>query len=71
MCAHLKRVIESVDGRGVHGTDHLQDTVEVIQLLKHLQDLNDPGHHGHALLQVLRLYDTPEGREESVRNSRA
>lgn len=39
---YLKGVVQSVDRRRVHGTDDLQNPVEVVEFLKNLQDLNDP-----------------------------
>lgn len=57
---YLEGVVEPIHRRRVHGADHLEDAVKVIELLKDLQDLDDAGHHGYALLQVLRLHDTPE-----------
>lgn len=57
---YLEGVVEPVYRGRVHGADHLEDAVEVIELLKDLQDLDDAGHHGYALLQVLRFHNTPE-----------
>lgn len=59
---YLEGVIQSVDRRRVHGTDHLQDSVKVVQFLENLQDLDDPRHDGDSFLQVLRFYDTPAER---------
>ncbi len=56
---HLKSVVESVDWDRVDGTDDLQHAVEVVELLENLQNLYDPRQHGHPLLKVHRLYDTP------------
>lgn len=53
-------MVEPVYRRRVHGADHLEDTVKVIELLKDLQDLDDAGHHSYTLLQVLRFHNTPE-----------
>lgn len=57
---YLEGVVEPVHRRRVHGADHLEDAVKVIELLEDLQDLDDARHHGYALLQVLRFHDTPE-----------
>lgn len=56
-------MVQSVDRRGIHGADDLQNAVEVVEFLKDLQDLDDPRHDGHSFLQVLRLYDTPAERK--------
>ncbi len=63
---HLEGVVESVDGRWVHGAHHLQNAVEVIELLKDLQDLDDARYDGHTLLYVLRFYDAPEKHEKAL-----
>lgn len=62
-------MVESVDGRRVHGAHHLQNTIEVIELLKDLQDLDDARYDGHTLLHVLRFYDAPEKHEKPLETS--
>lgn len=57
---YLEGVVEPVYRRRVHGTDHLEDAIKVIELLKDLQDLDDARHHGCTLLQVLRFHNTSE-----------
>ncbi len=52
-------MVQPVDRRRVHGTDHLQNSIKVVKFLKNLQDFDDPRHDGNAFLQVLRFYDTP------------
>lgn len=64
---YLKGVVEAVHRRRVHGADHLEDAVKVIELLKDLQDLDDARHHGYTFLQVLRLHNTPK---ENTQNGR-
>lgn len=39
---YLKGVVQSVDRGGVHGADHLQNPVEVVELLENLQYLDNP-----------------------------
>lgn len=39
---HLEGVVQPVHGDRVDGADHLQDAVEVVELLENLQDLDDP-----------------------------
>lgn len=58
-CSYLKGVVQPVDRRGVHGTDHLQHSIKVVEFLKNLQDLDDPRHDSDSFLQILRFYDTP------------
>lgn len=62
-------MVESVDGRRVHGAHHLQNAIEVIELLKDLQDLDDARYDGHTLLHVLRFYDAPEKHEKPLETS--
>ena len=59
---YLEAVVQPVDRGRVHGADHLQNPVEVVELLEHLQDLDDPRNHCDTFLQVLRLHYAPAGR---------
>lgn len=39
---YLKSVVKPVDWDRVDGTDHLQYTIKVVELLENLQNLYDP-----------------------------
>lgn len=58
MLTYTECMLKSVYRCRVESTDYLQDTVEVVQLLKYYHDLNTPAHNGNSFLQILRLYDT-------------
>lgn len=58
-------MVEPVDRDRVDGTDNLQHSVKVVELLENLQNLYDPRHHGHPLLQVHRLDNTPENDQQT------
>lgn len=53
-------MVQSVHWRRIHGTDHLQNAVEVVKFLENLQDLNDPWHNSYSFLEILRFYNTPK-----------
>ena len=61
---YLEGVLQPVDGGRVERADHLQDAVEVVQLLEDGHHLEDARDDRDALLKVLRLQDAllqPEG----------
>lgn len=60
-------MVQPVHWDRVDGADHLQHAVEVVELLEHLQDLDDPRQHGHPLLQIHGLHDTPESARACAR----
>lgn len=61
----LVGVVQAVDGHRVDGADHLQHAVEVVELLKDLQNLDDARPHRHALLQVHGLHFTLQPHDSS------
>ena len=62
--AYLKRVIQSVHWHRVHRADNLQNTIEIIQILKNLQDFYDPTQHSHSLFKVLGFHYAPNQKME-------
>ena len=66
---YLEGVIQPVDWGRVEGADHLQHSVEIVQLLEDQHDLDDARQHCHTFLNVLRLQDALLQPESELKQS--
>lgn len=60
LAGHLECVVQAIHSWWVDGAYNLQNSIEVIELLKYLQNLNSTRKHSNPLLKVFGLHYTPE-----------
>lgn len=64
---HLKGVVQTIHRYWVDGAYNLQNSIKVIELLKHLQDLNNTREYSNPLVHVFSLDYTSEWQREKQR----
>ena len=62
-------MIQPVDWGRVESTDHLQNSVEIVELLEDQHDLDDARENCNTLLNVLRLQDALLKPESELKQS--